>query len=65
MPSFGRFRCVMAIGAVLAVSGGGTGRVWKPRPYFYDDDDLGGLTVRGEFVGGGRARNQDGAFHGV
>src|SRR2546422_6969314 len=23
MPSFGRFRCVMAIGAVLAVSGGG------------------------------------------
>ena len=55
----------MAIGAVLAVSGGGTGRVWKPRPYFYDDDDLGGLTVRGEFVGGGRARNQDGAFHGV
>ena len=63
MPSFGRFRCVMAISAVLAVRGG-TGRVWKPRQYFYDDD-LGGLTVRGEFVDGGRARDQDGAFHEV
>src|SRR5438552_15410811 len=50
--------------ALFWPSAGGTGRVWKPRPYFYVDD-LGGLTVRGEFVGGGRARDQDGAFHQV
>src|SRR5438132_11892859 len=45
-------------------AGGGTGRVWEPRPYFYDDDELGGLTARGEDVGGGGARNPVAAIDG-